>query len=250
MRLLLRRTTWAVASLMLTAGAQVLGDNASQFVNANREYAAGHYQPAIDGYEALVRAGQWNATLFYNLGNARFRRGDLGRAILNYERALALDPHHAEATANLRLVRDQARALELTRSWPERYLALGTSVLYAWMAAAAFWIGIFALAGFLFSRRRSGRALGVMIVAILVCLCATYLLYIIETGNRGRELAIVTAKNIEARLATADTAGSILALPAGSEVKILSTRGDWAYAALPNNLRGWIPAQSAELVRL
>jgi len=41
-----------------------------------------------------------------------------------------------------------------------------------------------------------------------------------------------------------------LALPPGSEVKIVSTRGDWIYAALPNNLRGWIPAKNAERVRL
>jgi hypothetical protein len=57
-------------------------------------------------------------------------------------------------------------------------------------------------------------------------------------------------KNTEARLATADNANTVLALPAGSEVKLLSTRGDWSYAALPNNLRGWIPTNSAELVRL
>ncbi len=59
------------------------------------------------------RAGQWNPALFYNLGNAYFRTGDLGRAILNYERALALDPSQPEARANLQLARDQARALEL-----------------------------------------------------------------------------------------------------------------------------------------
>jgi hypothetical protein len=39
-------------------------------------------------------------------------------------------------------------------------------------------------------------------------------------------------------------------LPPGSEVKILSTRGDWIYAALPNTLRGWIPAKNVEQVRL
>jgi hypothetical protein len=60
----------------------------------------------------------------------------------------------------------------------------------------------------------------------------------------------VTGKDVQARLATADTANSVLALPEGSEIKILSTRGDWIYAALPNNLRGWIPAKSTELVRL
>jgi len=73
-------------------------------------------------YEALVRGGQWSANLFYDLGNAYFRTGDFGHGILNYERALALERHHPEATANLQIARDEARALELQQSWPERYL--------------------------------------------------------------------------------------------------------------------------------
>ena len=80
--------------------------------------------------------------------------------------------------------------------------------------------------------------------------CALYALYTVENGTRGDSLAIVTGKNINARLATADNANSVLALPAGSEIKILSNRGDWSYAALPNNLLGWIPTKSAESVRM
>ena len=47
-----------------------------------------------------------------------------------------------------------------------------------------------------------------------------------------------------------DHSVDVLALPPGSEIRILSTRGDWTYAALPNDLRGWIPAKHAEQVRL
>ena len=63
-------------------------------------------------------------------------------------------------------------------------------------------------------------------------------------------MAIVIGKNVQARLATAENAGAVLAIPAGSEIKILSTRGNWIYAALPNELRGWLPAESTERVRL
>src|SRR5439155_1410832 len=125
----------------------------AEFAKANQGYAQGRFKEAIDGYESLVRSGQWSANVFYDLGNAYFRTNDFGRAILNYERSLALEQHHPEATANL-------------------------------------------------------------------------------------------------QIATADTANSVLVLPPGSEVKIVSTRGDWIYAALPNNLRGWIPAKSTERVRL
>ncbi len=115
------RFVWFTAILFFVTTGALFADAASDFAKANREYAAGHFQAATEGYEALVRTSQSNASLFYNLGNAWYRRGDLARAILNYERALALEPRHAEAIANLRLVRDQARALELTSPWPERF---------------------------------------------------------------------------------------------------------------------------------
>jgi hypothetical protein len=72
----------------------------------------------------------------------------------------------------------------------------------------------------------------------------------LENGARGRNLAIVIAENAEARVATVDSARSVLALPAGSEVVILEERGDWNYAALPNDQRGWIAANAVERVRL
>ena len=79
---------------------------------------------------------------------------------------------------------------------------------------------------------------------------AALVVYQLENGSSGSALAIVTKKNIQARLATAESAGAVLVLPPGSEIKILSTRGDWSYAALPNDLRGWIPSNGAERVRL
>src|SRR5919108_3472192 len=99
----------------------VFAQSDAEFLKANQEYAQGHFKEAISGYEALVRDGQWSANVFYDLGNAYFRAGDFGRAILNYERALALERHHPEATANLQIARDEGRALELPQSWSERY---------------------------------------------------------------------------------------------------------------------------------
>src|SRR5438477_10884494 len=97
----------------------------TEFAKANENYAAGHFQEAVNNYETLVRSGEWSANLFYDLGNAYFRVGDLGRAILNYERALALDRHHPEADANLRIVRDEARAGDVTILCAARFLSRG-----------------------------------------------------------------------------------------------------------------------------
>jgi tetratricopeptide (TPR) repeat protein len=222
----------------------------AKFTQANQRYAQGHFKEAISGYEALVRAGQWSANLFYDLGNAYFRVGDFGRAVLNYERALALERHHPEARANLQIARDEAHALELQQSPPERYLQFASVNQYSIAAAIAFWLAIFGIVALIFARRRSFTLVAMSICCLVIFAVAICAAYILDRGNKGRALAIVTGKDVQARLATADTANSVLALPPGSEIKILSTRGDWIYAALPNNLHGWIPAKSAEQVRL
>jgi tetratricopeptide (TPR) repeat protein len=231
-----------------TVTAQAAEDPA--FARANQAYSEGRFQDAVDGYQGLIDSGRWHANLCYNLGNAWFRLGDFGKAILNYERALALDPHHPEASANLRLARDEARALELRKDRVEKYAAMATPTQYAVAAAIAFWFVLFGLTRLYFSPRRSGSRMALIACALVVFGLSVYALYTLENGARGRALAIVTGKDIEARLATADNASSVLTLPAGSEVKVLSQRGDWVYAALPNEQRGWIPARAVERVRL
>jgi tetratricopeptide (TPR) repeat protein len=244
------RTLTILFSLAFGIASVAYAQPDADFTKANHEYAQGHFAEAISGYEALVRAGQWSANLFYDLGNAYFRTGDFGHAILNYQRALALERHHPEATANLQIARDEAHALELPQSWPERYLQFASVNQYCIAAAIAFWLAIFVIVMLIFARRRSATMIAALIFCLLVGAGAIYAVYALEGGTNGSDLAIVAGKDVQARLATADTANSVLALPPGSEVKILSTRGDWIYAALPNTLRGWIPAKNAEQVRL
>ena len=244
------KTQLLLSSLILSliSGSVLMAEPAAQFAIANQEYAAGDFKAAIQDYEELVRSGQDTPNLFYNLGNAYFRQKDFGRAILNYERALALDPHPPEADANLRIARDEARGLELIPSGSERFLTFATLNQFAILAAVAFWFAIFAIAALIFTRRRSAIALSILSLSVLgLAIGAAYEL---AHGKNGRGLAIVTTENVEARLATADNANRVLTLPAGSEIQIVSERGDWIYAMLPNNLRGWLPAKSAEQVRM
>ena len=223
---------------------------ADAFTSGNAEFAAGRFKEAAEQYESAVAAGEKSAALFYNLGNAYYRLADFGRAILNYERALALEPRHPEAAANLRLARDKARALELRRSAWENIISRATVTHYVVTASAAFWVAAFAVAALLLRRRRSISLAALAGFALLTCGVAVCCTYALENGSRGRSLAIVIGTKVDARLATADNANTVLTLPAGSEINVLSTRGDWTYAALPNDLRGWIPADAAQRVRM
>lgn len=236
---------WAI---LLSATVLAPAQTNEQFTKANQEFASGDFKAAIEHYESLVRGRQDAPNLFYNLGNAYFRTSDFGRAILNYERALALDPRHPEAQANLRIARDEAHALELApRRW-EQVFSFATEDQFAIATALSFWIGFFSIAAFSFNRRRALLAL--FIVSMSIFVIALVASYELDRGKSGPNVAIVIRDDTEARLATADNASRVLTLPAGSEIKIVSKRGDWIYATLPNDLRGWMPASSAEQVRM
>ena len=76
----------AVIALGCATACSARGDQNPTFAKANQDYSEGHFQEAVDGYRELVKSGQWSANLFYDLGNAWFRLGNFGEAILNYLR--------------------------------------------------------------------------------------------------------------------------------------------------------------------
>lgn len=234
------------ASIIPISSAQ----SSAQLAKANQEYAAGDFNAAVNDYEELVRSGQDTPNLFYNLGNAYFRKKDFGRAILNYERALALEPHHPEAQANLHIAQDEARALELVPTRLERVFAPATRDQYSVTATVAFWVSAFLIVAAVFGRNRRRSLIALSILSMSIFAVSSLAISELGCGRSGATMAIITAQSVDARLATAGAASRVLTLPAGSEIKILSQRGDWMYAALPNNLRGWLPSASAEQIRM
>lgn len=213
------------------------------FRAGNEQYGRGDFRAAIASYEEQVRTGEWSANLFYNLGNAYYRTDNLGRAILSYERALALLPGHPEAKANLQLARDQAQALE--PALPPWQATMGglSERNYAILAAVLFWAALLLLLW-----RSRGVLVALSALLFLGALVSAGALAVLQKQSAGR--AVITGEKVEARVATADSAKGILALPAGSIVQILQQRGDWDYAVLPNGERGWIAANTAESIRL
>ena len=179
-------TNRTVATFLCVLGivTSAFGQPDLQFTKANQEYAQGHFKEAIAGYEALVHGGQWNANLFYDLGNAYFRTRDFGRAILNYERALALDQHHPEATANLQIARDESRALELQPTRLERYLQFASINQYSIAAAVALWLGIFGIVALIFARRRSAALMSLSILCLLVCAVAVWAIHTLDNRQQ------------------------------------------------------------------
>ncbi len=222
--------------------------HAADFDAVNRLYDAGNYAEAKAGYEALVQAGNWSANLFYNLGNTNHRLGAPGEAILGYERALALDPSHPEALANLGFLRGQTGAVTWPVSWVDRIFPERWSDAFSISGVLFGWIAVFLGARIFLTPRgeKTGLWCGV-VAAVGIAAYSGCALWHLE---QDRALAIVTAPKAEVHLAPAESSTTADALPAGSEVRVLSERGEWIYCERPTQGRGWISAQTLERVRL
>lgn len=131
----------AVALLLVlgVTGARA-DDRAQAFESANAAFAAGDFGAAKDGFAALIaRDGPSPATLF-NLGNAAFRAGAVGEAVLSYERALLLAPREQDVRANLRQVRKAAGLPEPDAGTWTRLVGLLTADGWAWLASGALYL--------------------------------------------------------------------------------------------------------------
>src|ERR1700721_645020 len=111
----------AVIGVLLACGL-ARGADTSQFDAANQLYEAGKFGEARDAYVHMLKTGPLSANLYYNLGNAEWKLGNGGEAAADYERALALEPSHPQARANLDFIREQTGAKTATQEWWQRAL--------------------------------------------------------------------------------------------------------------------------------
>ena len=229
-----------------------------QVAEANRLYEAGQFVEAAAAYQALADAGVEDGTLYYNLGNAYFKAGDLGRAILNYRRAQRLLPRDPDVAANLELARAQTvDRLEADKRHPSdggtlvdfvrRVLVEWTTLDEAAAITLGLWVVLCALivTAILWPRGRQGLTYGIAVVAVLLAVG------ILSVGVRVSEArskapAVVVAASVEVRSGPGEDYLTEFSLHAGAEIRVLEQRNGWVRIALPGDLQGWMPGEAVE----
>lgn len=210
------------------------------FEDANRLYEQGKYDEAIAAYSQVTSTGVASPALFFNLGNAYFRSGRIGLAILNYHKALQLSPRDPDVRANLQFVR--AAALGAAPPPPpywQRVVSRLTLNEWALLAGAALWVfaGIQAvrqLLAFTFLERRLLRIAPAVFLAISIT--GLGLAWHLSTRPR----AVVIKPDAVLHHGPLDESPSLQTLQDGQELTVLDRKDDWLQVAGAQRGVGWI----------
>lgn len=236
--------------MMTPAGAQSL------ISQANEAYRNGDYARAAELYEQSGEQDGTSAAYFYNLGNAYYKSGVYPRAILNYERALLLDPGNEDVRFNLEMA--QARIADkieplgtfFLEQWFTTLRNLFSSNVWAVIAIIAFLVFLAGVVTYFFVDRVGWRKLGFFagLLALLITIGANRFASVQKQLLTQRETAIVFAPTIIAKSSPSESGTDLFVLHEGTKVAILDRVGEWSEIRLEDGNRGWIPTDRLEVI--
>ncbi len=226
----------------------------SRFTAGNDAYEKGDFERAAEIYREIASTGVRSAALHYNLGNALFKAGRLGEALLEYERAHLLDPGDPDVRDNLEYLRSLT-VDEITPA-PSPLSALGIGdlldlttpaqdaavLLLGWLLAGlAFGIGVAAHAEGV--KRSAFYAAGAL---MLPALLGGGLLGAKSWEDSSMEFGVVIAPEAEVLSGAGQENPALFTVHEGLRVRIHARSEGWTQVSLENGLTGWLPDESVE----
>ena len=224
---------------------------------ANEAYAQERWEDAVNDYTAIAEASMESAPLWCNLGSAWYKRGNLGKAILCYERALKLDPSYEDARYNLELL--NAMKLDRLESVPELILAtwmknLGRTLdSDSWAVCFLVFLVLTLAMVLLFilgssaTSRRAGFFTGVVCLLLAVASLSFSLWQKNEYMKADKAIIMKPVSSVKSS-PSGDSAKDLFVLHEGTKVQVLDNVGGWSNIELSDGRQGWLPSSDIEII--
>jgi tetratricopeptide (TPR) repeat protein len=190
-----------------------------------------------------------NGLLYYNLGNAYFKSGQIGKALLNYNRARFIAPRDQDINANIQFIRNYRIDKNLIIESP---IIKIISILFhfvSWqeamfLSAIIFFLTIILIAlAIIFYQRIFGYiAIGAGVIFIYL-----FITWQIWQWEKSSARAVIVATEVTLRSGPGLDYKDILIGHDGLEVKILESRGEYFLVQFPGG-GGWVEAKSIEKI--
>ena len=254
------RKVVTVVTLLLSLGASMniqAKDLDSLWTAGVQAYTDGKFSDASAAWTSIEESGQKSAKLYYNLGNAWFKQGNYPKAILNYERALRLDPSYSDARYNLEFtsnfVQDKIEPVPefILKSVARKVCyVMGSNawaVIFLVLLAAALVMGLLFLLGSSVGKRRAGFYCGI----VLLLLSSGALSFSIWQKSDSVKTDTAIVMSPVSSVKSSPSSGSskdLFVIHEGTKVTILDEVGSWKNIALADGRQGWITSNELEVI--
>ncbi|NQV53248.1 MAG: tetratricopeptide repeat protein [Flavobacteriales bacterium] len=239
--------------ICLSLGMKGQGHYEALFHEANEVYKAGAYDSAKTIYSEIATNGMVSKELFYNLGNAHFKLGNVPASILFYERALRLDPMDEDIQYNLKitnsLITDKIEPVErvfFIEWWHNLAVSLSCT-FWAIMFLALLALSATLLTFFFLAKNPKIKQLGLLGGGIVMASAIVVLLLGRTNGTETRKHeAIVFSPSVNVKSEPGLNGVDQFVIHSGIKVEVMDTDGDWSRIRLADGNSGWLQSQSME----
>lgn len=235
----------------------VFADKMDYLFNQGVEaYQNGKYNQAIEHFNDALNQDYESAELYYNLGNAYYKTGEIGQCILNYERAKELSPHDDDILFNLKIA--QLQVVDKIPSPEVDYLfRLWRNIIHFFSLSQ---LSILTLVLYILS-------IGVLIVRLLIksawiqktapyILAPLFIFFVIFALFFGLRLheelhvkeAVIMTDKVNVMSSPAKDSVEVFALHEGVKVRVMDHSGDFVRIRLTDGKDGWVLANSLEII--
>jgi tetratricopeptide (TPR) repeat protein len=223
----------------------------SFFYQGNADYKEAKYESAIDNYTKILNLGLASGNLYYNLGNSYFKKGELGKAVLNYERALAFMPNDSDLKSNYEYVLSLLNlSQQFFGNWLERaagklFLEVTVNFLTVLLAVIYLLIFFILISSLFFVTVRKNLKIILPILFFIFMISAVSLNSKITYLSKG---AVVLNKEVEVKFEPAQAATTYFKLTEGSKVEVLDRSEEWLKVKRPDGKMGWVDKTKLEII--
>ncbi|WP_276879367.1 tetratricopeptide repeat protein [Bacteroides heparinolyticus] len=212
-------------------------------------YMRNDYVSAIQIYENLLKKGE-AAEVYYNLGNSYYKTDDIAKAILNYERALLLQPGNADIQANLEIAR--AKTVDKIVPVPEIFFVMWTKSLInmlnvdAWakLGIMFFILLLVSCSLFFFSKQIIVKKVTFFAGCVWLVLVILSNAFAAQQKHQltERNDAIVLVPSVTVRSTPSESGVGLFILHEGCKVEIKdNSMREWKEIRLEDGKVGWVP---------
>ena len=231
-------------------------DNETIFSAANEDYKNGQFDSAITKYQQLISSGYVSPSLHFNLGNSYYKKGELGYAVLHFEKSLLLRPNDKDVLFNLE--KANRKQVDEIIQIPAFFLQRWWSSLRKWMSSGMwtglglllFWSGIGGLIYWLIGADRTKKKKAFLAGVFLTCFSLIPILlgrssYLHQTRNN---FAVVTKKEANFNISADVESETLQTIHEGLKVEVMDKIEDVYKIKLPNGAEGWINSSVIEKI--